>query len=113
VTILMTMSTRGPRARSIGAGEFKAKCLELMDDVAETGEPLIITKRGRPVAKLVPAASPQSLIGLAKDWIEITGDIVAPVEMSWAPRPDRAALIDDELSIPPRRKKTRRRGVAK
>jgi len=38
----------------IGAGEFKAKCLQLIDDVAERRQPLIITKRGQPLAKLVP-----------------------------------------------------------
>ena len=43
------------RDRSIGAGEFKTRCLALLDEVAETGETLVITKRGKPVAKLVPA----------------------------------------------------------
>jgi prevent-host-death family protein len=41
--------------RTIGAGEFKAKCLALLDEVAKTGDTLIITKRGKPVAKLVGA----------------------------------------------------------
>ncbi len=39
----------------IGASEFKAKCLSLLDQVAETGRPLTITKRGKIVAQLVPA----------------------------------------------------------
>lgn len=38
----------------ISAGEFKAKCLKLMDEVARTREPVVITKRGRPVAMMVP-----------------------------------------------------------
>ena len=38
----------------ISAGKFKATCLKLMDRVASTGEPVIITKRGKPLAKLVP-----------------------------------------------------------
>ena len=38
----------------INAAEFKAKCLKLLDEVAATHEPLVITKRGKPVAKLVP-----------------------------------------------------------
>ena len=38
----------------IKAAEFKAKCLSLMDEVAATGEPLVITKRGKRVARLVP-----------------------------------------------------------
>lgn len=40
--------------RTIPAGEFKAKCLALLDEVAETGEEIIVTKRGKPVARLVP-----------------------------------------------------------
>ena len=40
--------------RTIPAGEFKAKCLKLMDEVNETGATIVITKRGRPVSRLVP-----------------------------------------------------------
>ena len=40
--------------RVVPAGEFKAKCLQLMDEVDETGEPILITKGGRPVSLLVP-----------------------------------------------------------
>ena len=40
--------------RSIAAGEFKAKCLKLMDEVQATGQEIIITKHGKPVAKLAP-----------------------------------------------------------
>ena len=43
--------------REIKAGEFKARCLQLMDDVAATGDTIIVTKRGKPVAKLVPIAA--------------------------------------------------------
>ena len=46
--IVMTMVTK------VGAGDFKAKCLALLDEVARTGRELIVTKRGRPVAKVVP-----------------------------------------------------------
>ncbi len=46
----MTMKTE----RSVAAGEFKAKCLELLDRVARDGDALVVTKRGRPVAKVVP-----------------------------------------------------------
>ena len=49
------MTTDGSQSRTIPAGEFKAKCLKLMDEVSETGVPIIITKRGRPVSRLVPA----------------------------------------------------------
>ncbi len=43
-----------PRTRTVPAGEFKAKCLRLMDEVDETGVTIVITKRGRPVSRLVP-----------------------------------------------------------
>jgi prevent-host-death family protein len=49
--------------RSIAASEFKAKCLALLDEVAETKEELVVTKRGKAVARVVPAEAPRSLIG--------------------------------------------------
>lgn len=63
------------------ASEFKAKCLRVLDEVAQTGEPVTILKRGRPVAQLVPAVAretrfPQEeLIGS----VQILGDIMGPV----------------------------------
>ena len=47
-------SSKQMGARTIKASEFKAKCLKLMDEVAESGEEIVITKNGRPVSKLVP-----------------------------------------------------------
>jgi prevent-host-death family protein len=44
--------------RTVPAGEFKAKCLAIMDEVNETGEPVLVTKRGKPVAKVIPSGSP-------------------------------------------------------
>jgi prevent-host-death family protein len=69
----------------IKAGEFKAKCLELMDRVAAGHEEIIITKRGKPVAKLVPvvAAAKPELFGYMKGTIEIVGNIVAPTGEKW------------------------------
>ena len=52
---------RSPRRREdryYAAAEFKAKCLELMDRVRETGVEYVVTKHGRPVAKLVPYREP-------------------------------------------------------
>lgn len=49
--------------RSIPASRFKAQCLALLDEVAEKRETLVVTKRGKPVAHVVPAEGPQSLIG--------------------------------------------------
>ena len=66
----------------ITATEFKAKCLKLMDQVARTHEPGTVTKRGKPVAKLVPVESEErkSWFGYMEGTIEITGDIMAPIE---------------------------------
>lgn len=67
--------------KKIAAGEFKAKCLALMEEVRSTRQPIVITKRGKPVAKLVPVGN-----GKKDDWIgrlngkfKVTGDIVSPV----------------------------------
>jgi prevent-host-death family protein len=49
--------------RTIPAGRFKAQCLRLLDEVAETGETIVVTKRGRPVAKVEPVEEPPSLEG--------------------------------------------------
>ena len=65
--------------KSIPAGEFKARCLTLMDDVESTREPLLITKRGRPVAKLVPASNGKDdFIGSLKGEFRVVGDIESP-----------------------------------
>lgn len=64
----------------IPATEFKARCLELMDRVAERREIFVITKRGREVAKLVPVERKpkQSIFGCLRDKGSITGDIINP-----------------------------------
>lgn len=71
---------------TVQASEFKAKCLGLMDQVARTGETIIITKNGRPIAELRAHRPPRapSLIGLHEGQFEILGDIVAPLgSRSW------------------------------
>ncbi|HMN79336.1 MAG TPA: type II toxin-antitoxin system prevent-host-death family antitoxin [Burkholderiaceae bacterium] len=67
---------------TIQASEFKAKCLALMDQVSRTGEVIVITKNGKPVAELHAHRRPRakSLIGLHGGQIDIRGDIVAPVD---------------------------------
>jgi len=66
--------------KTIPAGQFKARCLRLMDEVRSTREPILITKKGRPVAKLVPAESqPEDIFGCLKDEIKIVGDIESPI----------------------------------
>ena len=66
---------------TIQASEFKAKCLALMDQVARTGEAIVITKNGKPVAELRAHRPPRakSLIGLHKGRIKVLGDIVSPL----------------------------------
>ena len=66
--------------KQMPAGQFKARCLSVMDDVNATGEPVIITKRGTPVAKLVPVTSKkQDLFGFMAGELKIIGDIESPV----------------------------------
>ena len=65
--------------REIGAGEFKARCLALLDEVAETGDEIVVTKRGKPVAKLTPIESAKPLEGS----VRILGDIVGPLDEEW------------------------------
>ena len=70
--------------RIIKASEFKAKCLKLMDEVAETGQEIIITKNGRPVSKLAPYRKPpDTFFGADKGKIKILGDIVSPLDIEW------------------------------
>jgi prevent-host-death family protein len=67
--------------KKIAAGEFKARCLTLMEDVRSTREPLIITKRGKPVAKLVPVDDDKrEFIGKLKGVFRVVGDIESPIE---------------------------------
>jgi prevent-host-death family protein len=71
----------------IPAGEFKAKCLKLMDEVARRRQPIVITKRGRPVAKLVPADEPPTrtpLFGYMAGTAEIRGDILSTPPVAWS-----------------------------
>ena len=70
--------------KTLKAGEFKAKCLKLMDEVAATGEEVVITKHGKPVSKLVPFRKPaKTLFGLHKGKSKILGDIMAPIDVKW------------------------------
>jgi prevent-host-death family protein len=66
--------------RKIAAAEFKARCLTLMEDVRSTREPLVITKRGKAVAKLVPADDTErEFIGRLEGIIRIVGDLESPI----------------------------------
>ena len=60
--------------QTIAAGRFKNVCLKLLDEVAATRTPLIITKRGKPVAQLVPYVAPERVRSLAGSVLRETGD---------------------------------------
>lgn len=71
-------------SRTIAAGEFKAKCLALLDEVKDQGGEIIVTKRGEPIARLVPLAKKPAkrkmpAIGWMKGRGEIVGDIISPL----------------------------------
>ena len=66
--------------KTMAASEFKARCLQVMEQVRSTRAPVVITKRGKPVAKLMPPdAAPAHALGRLAGRIEILGDIVSPV----------------------------------
>ena len=66
--------------KQMPASAFKARCLSVMDDVQATGEPVIVTKRGKPVVKVVPAEPEKGdILGFMAGEFEIVGDIESPV----------------------------------
>jgi len=66
--------------KEVAISEFKAKCLALLDQVEKTKKPIRITRRGKPVAEVVPPTPVRSTdwIGSMKDEMEILGDLIAP-----------------------------------
>jgi prevent-host-death family protein len=67
------------KTKTIPAGAFKARCLAIMDEVASKRESVVITKRGKPVAKLVPVEKEKDdIFGFFKGKGKILGDIVSP-----------------------------------
>ena len=66
--------------KQMRASVFKARCLAVMDDIQATGEPVVVTKRGKPVVKVVPAAAGKSdLFGFMAGRMKIVGDIESPI----------------------------------
>lgn len=70
---------------TIPAGEFKARCLQLMDEVKDKHMSITITKHGKPVAMLVPLKKdkPKSFYGCMKGTGTINGDIISPIDVEW------------------------------
>jgi prevent-host-death family protein len=65
--------------KTMAAGLFKARCLAVMDEVQAKRETIVITKRGKPVVKLVPAdAEKDDFYGFLKGKVKIVGDVVSP-----------------------------------
>jgi prevent-host-death family protein len=70
--------------RKINASAFKARCLALIDEVAESGQPITITKRGKAKVQIVAVREkPKTLIGATKGTFKIIGDIVGPIVDDW------------------------------
>jgi len=68
---------------AIPAGDFKARCLRLLDQVAETREPLVITKHGKAVAKLVPIPPERELFGALAGSVLGEDDLISPLANEW------------------------------
>jgi prevent-host-death family protein len=77
--------------RSIAAEDFETQCLALLDEIADTGETLIVTKRGKPVAKVVPAAEPRTLVGSAQQLVS-DEELIKPLYEDWEPDPSGLTL---------------------
>ena len=71
--------------KKIGAAEFKAKCLQLLDEISERKrDAIIITKRGKPVARLAPVSEAGGqLYGGLKGLVKIHGDLTEPLDAEW------------------------------
>lgn len=78
MTIFMVM-----KERAIPAGEFKAKCLQILDEVNRSREPITVTKRGKPVARVVSIAQNQSAFGSMAGTVLAETDIVSPIDEPW------------------------------
>ncbi len=67
------------KTKTIPAGTFKAQCLAIMDEVQAKRQAVVITKRGKPVAKLVPVEEEKDeIFGFLKGKGKVVGDVVSP-----------------------------------
>ena len=100
--------------KSVAISTFKARCLALLEDVARTGKPLLVTKRGKPLARLTAAdhsqsSSPQDTL---RHSVETLGDVIAPPITATAWDATRGVLLTRDGSgtvRAPRRRQTDRR----
>ena len=83
----------GPR--TIKASEFKAKCLKLKDEVAETGDIIIMAKNGKPVSRLAPyREKPTTWFGRDRGKLKILGDIISPIDVEWEAPSDPGRVLN-------------------
>jgi len=68
--------------REITATEFKARCLRLLDEVAGSGEALVVTKRGRPVVRVEPSSPPLDLSGSVRLLVD-ADEFIEPLDVDW------------------------------
>ena len=71
---------------SISISKFKATCLELLKNVKQTGQPILVTLRGEPIAQVVPPQSEREekrWLGVARGTGSINDDIISPTGESW------------------------------
>ena len=85
----MTSSTDAA-VTTLDAAEFEARCLELLDELAENGGELVVTRDGRPAFRILPCrerpkprGDPKAFFGRNRDNIKILGDISEPIDVVW------------------------------
>lgn len=72
--------------KTVLVSEFKAKCIALLKNVQKTKEPIVVTLRGEPIARVEPILKPKKRVqlGALKGWMEIKGDIIhSDMEKDW------------------------------
>ena len=90
--------------KTINAAAFKAKCLALIDQVAESGEPITVTKRGKAKVQIVAVREkPKSLWGATKGTFTILGDIVGPLNEPYDEDREWRIITGQQLNDPPAR----------
>jgi len=73
--------------RQITVSRFKAECLKLLEEIAQTGEELVITKRGRPLARVVSVRQAAGLAG-SIDYLGSDDELLAPIDQGWEAAPE-------------------------
>ena len=68
--------------KTMSASQFKARCLAVLDEVAATGRPIVVTKRGKPVARVVSVDPPPSLRG-SIEFLVSDEELIAPIDERW------------------------------